>query len=122
METGPQLSLIRQTGGSNLGPLVDKASDLSTTLQRLLIKCKTKKLGMIYTILGCFCSFFNWEGADILPQIRPRKSPASQPLHTDLDSLCTQILINNIFMRKIVNIFLLISFNICFGCSKELSH
>ena len=27
-----------------------------------------------------------------------------------------------IFERKIVNIFLPISFNICFGCSKELSH
>ena len=26
------------------------------------------------------------------------------------------------FERKIVNIFLPISFNICFGCSKELSH
>ena len=38
-------------------------------------KCRTKKLGMIYTILGSFCSFFNWEGVDILPQIRPRKIP-----------------------------------------------
>ena len=26
------------------------------------------------------------------------------------------------FQNKIVNIFLSISFNICFGCSKELSH
>ena len=26
------------------------------------------------------------------------------------------------FQRKIVNIFLPINFNICFGCSKELSH
>ena len=24
-------------------------------------KCITKKLGMIYTILGSFCSFLNWE-------------------------------------------------------------
>ena len=30
--------------------------------------------------------------------------------------------INTIFERKIVNIFLPISFNICFGCSKESSH
>ena len=33
------------------------------------------KLGMIYTTLGSFCSFLNWEGADIRPQIRPRKTP-----------------------------------------------
>ena len=25
-------------------------------------KCRTKKLGMLYTILGSFCSFLNWEG------------------------------------------------------------
>ena len=30
---------------------------------KLLPKCGTKTLGMISTILGCFCSFFNWEGA-----------------------------------------------------------
>ena len=30
--------------------------------------------------------------------------------------------INRIFEHKIVNIFLLISFSICFGCSKEPSH
>ena len=36
-------------------------------------KCRTKKLSMIHTILGSFCSFLNCEGADILPQIRPRK-------------------------------------------------
>ena len=29
---------------------------------------------------------------------------------------------NIIFERKIVNIYLPISFNICFGCSKEPSH
>ena len=32
-------------------------------------KCRTKKLGMIYTILGSFCSFLNWEGVGIRPQI-----------------------------------------------------
>ena len=31
---------------------------------------------MIYTILGSFCSFLNWEGADIPPLIRPRTIPA----------------------------------------------
>ena len=30
--------------------------------------------------------------------------------------------ITNIFEGKIVNIFLPISFNICFGCSEESSH
>ena len=38
-------------------------------------KCRTKKLGMIRIILGSFCSCLNWEGADIRPQIRPRKIP-----------------------------------------------
>ena len=33
-----------------------------------------------------------------------------------------QVLINNFFERKIVNIFLPIHFNIYFGCSKEPSH
>ena len=40
-------------------------------------KCKTKKLGMNYNILGSFCSFWNWDGANIQPQIRPRKIPVS---------------------------------------------
>ena len=26
-------------------------------------KCRTKKLGMIYTIVGSFCYFLNWKGA-----------------------------------------------------------
>ena len=38
-------------------------------------KCRSKKLGMIYSILESFCSFLNWEGADIRHQIRPRKIP-----------------------------------------------
>ena len=38
-------------------------------------KCRTKKLGMIYTILGSFCFFFNWEGAQNWPHIRLRKIP-----------------------------------------------
>ena len=43
-------------------------------------KCRNKKLGMIYTILGSFCSFLNWIGAIIRPQIRPRKIPALQKI------------------------------------------
>ena len=31
---------------------------------------------MMYTILGSFCSFLNWEEANIRPQIRPRKISA----------------------------------------------
>ena len=42
---------------------------------KLSSKCRTKKLGMIFTILGKFCSFLTWEGAYIWPQIRPRKIP-----------------------------------------------
>ena len=37
--------------------------------------CRVKKLGMMSTILGSFFSFLNWEGADIQPQIWPRKTP-----------------------------------------------
>ena len=37
-------------------------------------------------------------------------------------SVCTQVYINKNFQRKIVDIFLPINFNICFGCSKEPSH
>ena len=36
-------------------------------------KCRTKKLEMKNTILGSFYLFFNWEGANIRPQIRPWK-------------------------------------------------
>ena len=34
----------------------------------------------------------------------------------------TKVKINKLVECKIVNIFLSISFNICFGCSKEPSH
>ena len=40
------------------------------------LKCRAKKVGMIFTILGSLCSFLNWEGADIGPQILPRKIPS----------------------------------------------
>ena len=42
---------------------------------KLSPKCRTKKLRTIYTIVGSFCSFFNWEGANIGPQVRLRKIP-----------------------------------------------
>ena len=42
---------------------------------KLSPKCRTKKLGMMYTIYGSFCSFLNWDGADVRPQIRPRNIP-----------------------------------------------
>ena len=41
-------------------------------------KFRTRKLGIINTIWGNFCSFFKWEGADIRPQIRPKKNPLQQ--------------------------------------------
>ena len=44
---------------------------------KFLPKCRTKKLGMIYTILGSFCSIFNWGEADSWPKIRPRKIPVN---------------------------------------------
>ena len=37
-------------------------------------KCRTKKLG-IHTMLGIFGPLFNWERADIRPEIRPRQIP-----------------------------------------------
>ena len=37
-------------------------------------KCRNKKLGMIYTIFGSFCSPFNWEGAVIWLQSSLGKS------------------------------------------------
>ena len=38
---------------------------------------------MLFTILGSFYSFFNREGADIWPQIRPRKLPGNRPFIMD---------------------------------------
>ena len=46
-------------------------------------------------------------------------------LLVEMDGECTiqsQVKNNKIFCRKIVNIFLPISSNICFRCSKEPSH
>ena len=52
-------------------------------------KCRTKKLGIMKTILGGFCSFLNWEGADIQPQIRPRKISADHIFDLTLCILVT---------------------------------
>ena len=52
-------------------------------------KCRTNKLVMINTISGSFCSFLNWEGADIWPLIRPRKIPVGKMflyMHAQLSS------------------------------------
>ena len=50
----------------------------SVTLVRIFTKfspkCRTKKLGMIFTILGSFCSFLNWEGPMFGPKSSLRKS------------------------------------------------
>ena len=40
-------------------------------------KCRTKKLGMIYTILGSLYLFFNLEGAFFLPKSGLGKSMQS---------------------------------------------
>ena len=47
-------------------------------------KSKSKKLGMIYIILGSFCSLLNWEEADIQPQFRPRKIPVYDVISTKI--------------------------------------
>ena len=43
---------------------------------------------------------------------------------SDFTPLCCmpEVLINKFFQCKIVNYFLRINFNTCFGCSKERSH
>ena len=63
---------------------------------KVSLKCKTKKLGMIYTILGNFGSFVNLEGADIPPQIRPRTSPECK-------------------LNRLIESILLSTHNTCFG-------
>ena len=51
--------------------------------------CRTKKLVMISTILGSVHSFLNLEGANIQPQIRPRKIPVNL-FRVLVVYLCTQ--------------------------------
>ena len=50
---------------ANFGPIFMKFSP----------NCRAKVLGMLYTILGSFCSFLDWEGGDIRPPNMPRKIP-----------------------------------------------
>ena len=50
-------------------------------------RCRTKKVGIIYTILGSFYSFLNWEGTNIRLQIRPRKISVFVRL-TYIDLVC----------------------------------
>ena len=54
-------------------------------------KCRTKKLGMIHTILGSFCSFLYWEGTDIRPHIRRRKIPDILNMNAGLGVACMYI-------------------------------
>ena len=54
-------------------------------------KCRTKKLGMIYTIFGSVCSFLNWKGADIRPRIRPRKIPAVMIVILEMKEQCSPL-------------------------------
>ena len=63
---------------------------------------------VMYDMKTCFCCM-----QTNVPQIS--LDPVLPP------GLITQVQINKIFERKIVNLSLPISFNICFGCSKETS-
>ena len=67
---------------------------------KLSPKCRTKKMGMSYTILGSFCSFLNWEGVYIWPQIRPRKIP--EAVMYTLDYMCLTLF--GIFYEATYNI------------------
>ena len=46
-------------------------------------KCRTKKLGMICTTFGSFCSYFKSDGADIGPKSGLEKSLFSLSLVDD---------------------------------------
>ena len=49
---------------SNFGPIIIKFSP----------NCRAKEFGMLFTILGSFCSFLDWKGADIRRKIGLGKS------------------------------------------------
>ena len=53
-------------------------------------KCRTKKLGVIYTNLGNFCSFFNWE---VLVKYRERSGSVVECLTGDRGAAGLQFLI-----------------------------
>ena len=40
-----------------------------------LPKCRAKEFRMLFTILDSFCSFLDWEEADIQPKMNRRKIP-----------------------------------------------
>ena len=83
--------------------------------------CRTR-IGNDIHHLGSFCSFFNWEGADIRSQIRPRKIHALMKSHIFL-LVQSQVKINKKFRPKIVNMFFTLSFIIImFWVLKEPSH
>ena len=48
---------------------------------KFLPKFRTKKLRILFTILGSFCSFLNGEGDDVRPLIMPRKTLEPANLH-----------------------------------------
>ena len=55
-------------------------------------KCRAKKLGMIYTILGSFSSFFNWEGAviDSLKSVKGKSLIGEMQCYYSMLFLCFQ--------------------------------
>ena len=65
-----------------------------------------------------------YSALEVLEHPWVRCPPAATPLATPriLTRYAIALFNNKIFSRKIVNIFLPISFNICSGCSKEPSH
>ena len=76
------------------------------------LKCRTKKLGMIYTILGSFCSFLNWEGADYCP-----KSGLGKSLYKLSDIIDSSFKINLFLYRVtlLVMFFCLFCILLCSG-------
>ena len=77
-------------------------------------KCRTMKSRMINFIVKNFCSFFNWEGAIIRPQISPRKIPGSwvngaASLNACLKQVCLVFLKNG----QIKGVFKKVSAHLC---------
>ena len=56
---------------ANFGPIFTKFAP----------KCKPTESGRLFTILGSFCSFLDWKGADIRPKNWPRKVPVCFNIH-----------------------------------------
>ena len=64
-----------------------------------LSKCRSKKFGKIFIILGSFCSFLNWEGADIRPKSSLGKSLIAK--RKNVKSLCYKY--GNLSMVEVKN-------------------